>query len=473
VIPRPRVGYRRSRDAGRTSALKRILALFAILAVVALLVPGSAGAHLQLRSSTPARGDTVLTPLHDVRVTFTQRVDLRFTTLTLVDGTGAIIAQGAEPSDSTLTSFVLKLSAPLHRGEYTVRWRTAGADGHVVDGSFGFLVAADPEPEVAATTKATTAPPQPTLPVTESRDRYTSGTWVATRFLTFASIVLVIGSLAFLVILSHAQRTAPIHDDFWATGAQRTRIVAIIASALAFLAAIPRLLLQSAALHGDRLGLDAAFLASVLDTAWGRGWLLQVGAALAFCFAWLLLRPARSAIGWLVCAGAAIALAVSPGLSGHAAAVTGRPVLPIVLDALHVFGAAAWIGSLAMLLLVALPLALRSGNHEALAVTVATFSPVALIGAAIAASTGVAGAFFHIPSFPELWSTAYGQAVLFKLLAVLAVMSLGAFNWRRVRPRLGDSTGSGTLRVSATTEFALAALVLLITAVLVALPTPL
>lgn len=451
----------------------RKLALLTFLFVTALLFPGSAGAHLhlQLRSSDPAHGDTVDIPLQEVRVVFSQAVNLPFTTLTLIDATGAALAHGAEPTDSSLTSFVLRLPAALHRGEYTTRWRTAGADGHVVEGSFTFVVAADGA-EPVAQTAAPASPSQTTVTPDAPRDPYTSAAWVATRFVTFASIVLVIGSLTFLVILSHAQRMAPGHDEFWAKGALRTRQLAIGAGAVAFLAAIPRLLLQSSALHGNQLAFDTAFLASLLETSWGRGWTLQAGAALTFCLAWLTLRPARNAVGWMICAGAAVALAASPALSGHAAAVAGRPVLPIVLDAAHVFGASAWIGSLAALLVIALPLAVRSGNHDALAVTVATFSPMALFGAAVAAFTGVAGAIFHIPSLDQLFTTSYGQTVLFKFAAVVVVLALGAFNWRRVRPRLGNAAGSATLRRSATTEFLLAIFVLLITAVLVALPTP-
>jgi len=30
--------------------------------------------------------------------------------------------------------------SPLPAGKYTVTWKTAGADGHVIKGSFGFTV---------------------------------------------------------------------------------------------------------------------------------------------------------------------------------------------------------------------------------------------------------------------------------------------------------------------------------------------
>jgi putative copper export protein len=52
------------------------------------------------------------------------------------------------------------------------------------------------------------------------------------------------------------------------------------------------------------------------------------------------------------------------------------------------------------------------------------------------------------------------------------VFSLGAWNWRRQRPRLGSESAATALRRSARSELAAAGLVLLATAVLVSLPTP-
>jgi len=55
---------------------------------------------------------------------------------------------------------------------------------------------------------------------------------------------------------------------------------------------------------------------------------------------------------------------------------------------------------------------------------------------------------------------------------VLGVVSLGAWNWRRVKPRMGSEEAARMLRRSARTEVIAAAIVLVITAVLVSLPDP-
>ena len=71
-----------------------------------------------------------------------------------------------------------------------------------------------------------------------------------------------------------------------------------------------------------------------------------------------------------------------------------------------------------------------------------------------------------------LWTTPYGVTLIVKLCAVALVLALGAWNWRRQRPRMGSEAAAWSLRRSARMELAAAALVLAITAILVSLPSP-
>jgi len=80
----------------------------------------------------------------------------------------------------------------------------------------------------------------------------------------------------------------------------------------------------------------------------------------------------------------------------------------------------------------------------------------------------------NVASWSAFTTTSYGRTLLIKLAVVLLLVIVGAFNWRRVRPTLatGGTAASARLRHSATLELALGVLVLAVTAVLVALPTP-
>jgi putative copper export protein len=71
-----------------------------------------------------------------------------------------------------------------------------------------------------------------------------------------------------------------------------------------------------------------------------------------------------------------------------------------------------------------------------------------------------------------LFSSDYGQALLWKLGALALVVGFGAYNFLRIKPNLPDRAASHRLRRSAVLELATAALVLLLTSVLVATPPP-
>jgi putative copper export protein len=103
---------------------------------------------------------------------------------------------------------------------------------------------------------------------------------------------------------------------------------------------------------------------------------------------------------------------------------------------------------------------------------VRAFSPMALVGASVVALTGLTSVVFQLDTLSDVWTTGYGWALLIKLALLGGVAGLGFYNWRRVLPALGDDTATHRLRRSARAELALGLVVLLVTAVLVALPTP-
>ncbi|MDQ6717802.1 MAG: CopD family protein, partial [Gemmatimonadota bacterium] len=100
------------------------------------------------------------------------------------------------------------------------------------------------------------------------------------------------------------------------------------------------------------------------------------------------------------------------------------------------------------------------------------FSPTALMFAGMIASTGVFAAWLHLGSVPALWTSSYGKTLLVKLAVLSLVACTGAYNWLRVKPHLGHLDGAARMKKSARLELAIGVLVVLVTAVLVALATP-
>lgn len=174
---------------------------------------------------------------------------------------------------------------------------------------------------------------------------------------------------------------------------------------------------------------------------------------------------------WLLAGVGALALAFAPALSGHAAAVPRLGPLAILADALHVLAAGGWIGGLLVLVAAGIPAAMRLERDErgpAVAALVNAFSPTALAFAGTLMLTGLFAAWLHMGSVPALWESGYGRTLLVKLGVLSGVFATGAYNWLKVRPALGDELGATRLRRSARVEIAIGALVLLVTAVLVA-----
>lgn len=208
----------------------------------------------------------------------------------------------------------------------------------------------------------------------------------------------------------------------------------------------------------------------LLQSAWGTGWLIQVGvAALSLPLTWL--APRRPALGVALLGTAALMVTAASPLTGHAVEHPWGKSLGVGLHALHLLGGGVWLGTLLSMVVAGV---MEAGDAEGgdIARMVGVFSPVALAGAGLAVLMGLLLGYAYVGNLTDLWGTTYGETLLVKLLLLGLTMALGAWNWRRVTPKLGTPEGSDTLQRSAVTELLIGFLLLAATAVLVALPAP-
>lgn len=301
-----------------------------------------------------------------------------------------------------------------------------------------------------------------------------SPVYVAIRAILSVALVGLIGILALqLVVLPRFARRA---SASWLTTLEMldhaSRWWARAALWIIGAVTVARLVAQHAAFFGaDSPWTRATFAAVLQDSQWGRGWWLALAATAVGLVATHVSRRA-SARAWQVLTVVALALTASVALSGHAAAGT---TTAMVIYALHVLGAGGWIGSLAALMLIAVPAVLRSGGddrHGQIAALVRAFSPTALGFAALVVATGAIAAWRNVGSVSDLWQAPYGQVLLVKLALLMVAAGTGAYNWKWVLPSLGSDTATGRLRISAMVELTAAFVVLVVTAVLVATPMP-
>lgn len=172
--------------------------------------------------------------------------------------------------------------------------------------------------------------------------------------------------------------------------------------------------------------------------------------------------------GWPLAAIGVVVGALSAALLGQ----WSRLVNPV-----HSLAGGLWIGTLFVLVVAGIATlfgdaAVRDRRGAIAAEMVHAFSPLALTMGMVVVVFGVITAWRHLHVLSNLWSTPYGVTLLIKLAFVSLVFALGAFNWRRQRPTLGSEGAATSIRRSSRMELTVAAIVLVVTAVLVSIRPP-
>lgn len=423
----------RRRAGTRRSAAFLLVALAATLGL-AVARPDPAAAHALLRSSDPVAGATLGTGPTSVLLTFSERPDLRLTSVKVLDSNGTNHAAGDLEAVPDPSNSVRVPVATLGDGVYTVTWRTVSSvDGHVAAGSFAFGVGVAPP---------SGPPEQPSVGASESG----SPPAVLARWLLYVGVMLLLGAafVGIAVVRGPAPNLLTVAAAGWVLTALGT--VSVVGVQWAESGA------PLEAVFGTSIGVAA--LARVIS-------LLLVGAALAALAVVPALGRRR---GWaLVLAAAALALGVDVAF-GHAAAGSDAP-LQVASQWLHGLFAGLWMGGLAALLVM-----LPATPAEDRLTAARRFSFWAGIALVVVAATGALRAIDEIGTLDALVTTDFGRVVLAKSVVLLGLATLGAFN-RFITLRNAARVLGGLRRVGGA-ELTLAAVVVGLSGLLVNLTPP-
>ncbi len=208
----------------------------------------------------------------------------------------------------------------------------------------------------------------------------------------------------------------------------------------------------------------------LFQTFWGTVWIGQGVVLLLLlvmsCFVTFRLRghEARVTPGfpWGATLALVLAVAITLAMSGHAMGVDRGRVLAVGADALHVLAAGAWMGCLAVLLIVN-----RDTSPAVFSAQIRAFSPLALASGAVLVLMGVGLSWTHLDSVSDLWTLRYGRLLSAKVVGAGLILALGFWNWRRGLPESDTVEGSAAVRRRAAAEVMLALGVLISTAMLV------
>ena len=385
---------------------RRLLLVLALLGL--LVLPAAASAHAVLLKAVPATGAVVDKAPTEVRLTFSEEINRVGARVRVVGPDGKAYAQGKP----TVRGNVLTqpVAAGLPEGTTTIVWSVISADGHHIRSTTAFSVDQPTQPGALA--------------LTESAEPRGSNIAMSTiRALRFTAIVGLIGLAAILLVVwTPLIRRGRERDSATADAADTA--FRLIAHRLAWL--FPLLLI-------------AATLGYVPAEAWSQGISLrdvfelrqgQINIAmlvLALGALPLLLRTARGGGRWLAAATTlfAIALACTPGLSGHASAQQSAWLWQLV-DAIHVLAAGVWGGGL-LVLAVGAPAVYRATTSETRAPLlhgiVRRFTRLALVGLVALLLTGTVAAIVLAGSVPALWEETWGRIVLAKVVVVVMAVA--------------------------------------------------
>lgn len=411
--------------------------LLVLVATLAVVVPARpAAAHAVLRAADPQDRQVMPEAPARVLLRFSEAVAVSATSVRVLDHHGdTVVGRGAAHVPGDDSQVELRLP-DLEHGTYVVAWRVVSADSHPAVGAFSFRVGdATDDFHVGANL----------LAVPEG-NRTVGMAFGVARFTLFSSIILLVGSVAFLTFV-------------WPDGRARRGPRRLVAAAwlLAVVATVAAAGLQGAYASGG--GLSDVTSTTVLTDMLGSRYGDASGARLVLLLdAAVLVLVLRARAGKKqqlptprvprpVVMAAALTLLVTVSWVGHAS--TGRFVgAALVLDVVHLAAVSVWLGGLVTLV----SFVLRRGDHEleATEAVVRRFSNVAFAAVVVIVVTGSLQSWRQLDGVGELTSTTFGRLLLVKIVLVAAMLVAARFSRRLVRrplaaPAVALSLGPGAV----------------------------
>ncbi len=441
--------------------------MFLLVALAVFATPALLFAHARLLRSSPSDKARLSVPPTSLGLWFSEKPELRFTSILLTDSAGSSIPLGPVAATDSMGVSV-PIAGIIVGGQYKVSWRTAASDGHATSGTFSFSVAGQPAPIVTVTIDSgqnRKAVANPVFAPTQITPFSTGMRWAE-----LVAILTLIGIVAFrLAVISQAHLASDIVAEINDRSLRLGRAVVVLFG----VATLSRALAQTELMSNGGGSRFSALMNLVQHTGWGLGWAIgAIGAVLALLG---LLVAGRVFGGWIAAALGVVAIAVSEALTGHAGASRNHYALFIATDVSHVLGAGAWLGGLTALLLCGLPSVKRLDGPSAASAgskLLRSFHSTSVEAVIVVVASAIIAAWLRLPSFSALWTTPYGTTLFRKIVFVLMVMAFGFYHWRRIvlRPWTGDTLRR--FRLSTIGELIVGAIVVAFTAILVSQQLP-
>ncbi|HEY0126072.1 MAG TPA: FixH family protein [Blastococcus sp.] len=378
-----------------------------------------ASAHATLVSTDPGEGGRLDSVPAEVTLEFSEGVTLGAGYARVLGADGERVDTGAAAVEGSLLT--IPLQDGLGEDGYLVTYRVVSADSHPISGAYSFVVG-DGELVPAAGTGAE-----------DLTDPVVAAVLPASRWLGFAGLALAVG-VPVLVLLCW--------PGGWAS--DRLRRLATWGAAAVAVSALLSFVLQGPYTAGSGLGsaLDPSLLSATGSSV--GGWTLLTRAVLAGALV-LALRPvwsratppspAQTTVAGLL----ALGLVVATAAIGHPVAGSW-PGLAVVMATVHAAGMAVWLGGLAGLLAVVLR---PTTGAEELTGVLTAWSRLAFGAVVALVVTGTVQAVREVESPTALFATTYGWVLIAKLILVAVLLAAAGVSRVWVQQRLGVRQARG------------------------------
>jgi copper transport protein len=398
-------------------------------------IPKSYGHAFTIRSD-PSPSQSSPTPPSKVQVFFSEPIDLRYSTIKVLDSSGHEVdnkdkqAVAGDPASLSVTL----ASSGLKDGVYTVSTKVLSAtDGHVVDNAFVFGIGQAVLPSGQSSNAQ--FGPQSQLYIPNA----------IARFPAYVGQVLIVGASFATFWL-----WKPISEIRWlrdAIAPVRNRIdrsfiiLTLIGSAILIVSDFGIIYVQA-----NDLGTG---ISEAIGTKFGGVWVVRT--IESFILLAVSLRiylgrahgrnestffsPSKGEILSLLVIGFAILATTT--LIGHGA--TSGQLIPIVIDFVHNLAASVWIGGIIYLAFIVAPMLKQSTmlqesvKASTLSIIIPRFStiPVTILGVIVI--TGPFLLYFIESNLDLTLASLYGKWLILKLTLAAIMISIGAYNQRIIQ----------------------------------------
>ena len=436
---------------------RRFLLLALPLAIgLTLFFPAVASAHAILLRSNPAADSVLSIAPQQVHMWFSEALNPAFSTAVVINAQNKRVDnRDAHVSPNDSTEMDLTLQSNLPPAVYIVVYRTDSAvDGHILRGSFIFSIAGPngtvPTLNPGSNPGANVLGGNPTSASSGQLDGPTFFNLVMVTLVELGAVFWVGAQLWTNFVLSFsAEKHAaekPVNEQVQQRFERRFSLPTLV---VLLLANVGVLVGQALNLTGGNFGsaLAPSLLAELATSGrFGTYWLVResiIIVAIILALYMLLSKQRPRLVNTLLplanlLLGSALFIAIT--MSGHAAAVSANIVgYAIVVDWLHLLAAALWVGGMLYITTTYLPVLRRRPVAEqarSLTTVLPYFSPLAIAGVLIMAVTGPFNATFHLTSWAQFLTTAYGRTLLVKILLVGGLLLTSAYHVGLLRPRV-------------------------------------